>query len=738
MDATALAVVGLGAVGIVALVGEARGGSPYNGVTPIHRITSPGAVQRTFKSGDLVEAAALAFDPSQDPDIPAGAAELRLVKVNPSTRSTLTLLDGASNDSVVITSIDYGAFTTQINIDVSAGTTTGKKYTVTFGDTVEVFDNVGGTNIWTAQFTDGVNAMTTVTISLDNATGVEGLWTRTESGLDSQITDEGPGDEAVQVVSSAAGDDSQTITIYGLDGSGDPQSEVLSLDGTNAVVGTATWSKVLGCILSAAATGTVTVASNPTTATTLITLTPATLTRGIYEIDNGAVQAGQVLQVTAVGSATATDVVVFGFAGQTPIGEKFTTSAIGTPVVGTTTGWTDVTVLVLGAADTEFDWTLQGTAFSLGIIGYPTVQDVVDRIDNVAGWDAAIVGLPGVSNGTLLISTLDEQTAVDATSLVGVTGDLAQGVQVLNTSGLITAAIASGGNAAPTNTASPLYLAGGTEGTTTFADWQAAFDLLRDEFLNTLVPLTSDAAVHAAAVTHAEYMAGVGRKERDLILGAPSDQTLSALQGLAQALNTRHARMPFQDVQRFNTDGQLETFPPYMFAAAIAGAQAGSPVGESLTAKYLKANAVTQNSSIVLQDDANTLVQSGLWFLEEDSGVGYRCVRNITTHLIDNNLAYIEASVNEAVNVSVYNIRRNLEDAVGRKGFQATINQAVSNVVNTLSQLVDDEILTSWRNLTITLTNDVLEVDVEIAPIIPINFIQTTVHLVSAEFAAAA
>ena len=121
-------------------------------------------------------------------------------------------------------------------------------------------------------------------------------------------------------------------------------------------------------------------------------------------------------------------------------------------------------------------------------------------------------------------------------------------------------------------------------------------------------------------------------------------------------------------------------------------------------------------------------------------GVGFRFLRNVTTHLIDNNIAYTEASVNEAVNYAVYNLRTQLEAAVGKKGFAGTVNAALGIAVAVLGQLIDPtvNVITAWRNLTVELDVDTLTVDVEIAPVIPVNFVPLRVHLVTSSFSAAA
>ncbi len=740
VDASGLAVVGLSATGIVAILGEVEGGSPYNGDTPIHRITSPGAVGRTFRQGDIVEAAAIAFDPAKDPNVPGGAAELRVVKVNPATRSTLTLLDDAAADSLVVSSQDYGLHTTQINIDVSSGTNQGKAIEVILGSTTETFDDVGGDTVWTTTFTQGTNALSTVTVALDNTTGVTGAWTRAQTGLDGDLTAAAPGAEQIQIVSDDAGDTTQEVTIYGIDASGEPQTETLTLSGTTPVVGTATWGAdgVLGVVISAVTAGDITIASNPTTTTVVFTVTAGDTDAGVVLIDNAAVQLGTAVTInTSSAPGAARNVVVFGWAGQTAKGEVIAVSASG-DTAGTDVDWTEVTLIAMGDTDAAVTWTISASAFVLGA-AYDTVTKVVAAINDLTGWAASVPGIPGQNPGALLIANLDELAATSALTAINFLGDLAFVIAKINAeSSLISVAKASGATAPPANTTNPLYLTGGIEGATAFADWQAALDLLRDELVSTVVVLTSDPAVHAALHAHCVYMGGPGRMERDGVVGGAASVTKSSAQTQVIALNSRHLRYAFQNIERYNTSGVRESFPPFFLAAAIAGAQAGSDIGESLTFKYFNALDVTQDSSIIIQDQSNELIQSGMWFLAYVSGVGWRCVRNRTTYLIDSNLAYTEASVNEAVNYTAYNLRTNLDIAVGRKGFQRTVNQVLSVAVDTLNSLIDEEVLVNWRNIAITLTADVMEVDVEVAPVNPVNFVKTTLHLVSAEFAAAA
>lgn len=84
-------------------------------------------------------------------------------------------------------------------------------------------------------------------------------------------------DDTVDVVSSSAGDTTQTLTVYGLNDNGETISEAITLTGTTAHAGTKTFASVLQVKLDLTAVGTVTVRKGGTT-TALAALVPAELT----------------------------------------------------------------------------------------------------------------------------------------------------------------------------------------------------------------------------------------------------------------------------------------------------------------------------------------------------------------------------------------------------------------------------------------------------------------------------
>jgi hypothetical protein len=78
-----------------------------------------------------------------------------------------------------------------------------------------------------------------------------------------------------------------------------------------------------------------------------------------------------------------------------------------------------------------------------------------------------------------------------------------------------------------------------------------------------------------------------------------------------------------------------------------------------------------------------------------------------------------------------------MERIVGQSGFAGTVTAAKGVAVNQLGLLVGVA-LVAWRSLVIDLIIDFLEAAVEMAPVLPINFVGTTVHLVTIPQSAAA
>ena len=743
LDASGLESVGLGASGIVAVLGTAEGGKPASAMTEpkdFLRLTKPEKGKQLFRSGNLREVSDMLFAPSKDPDILAGAQEVVAMKVNPAIQSAAAL-GNSYGRALVLTSVDYGAFTSQINVAIDDGTVQGKLITITFEDQVEAGDDVGGDTFFKLKYVKPTNGWDAMTAEVESSGAIVAKATRAQLGLDGDITSQLDVNGLVDVVSSSASDVGLSLIVYGLDASAAAVSESLTLNGTTLVAGTQTFSKVLGARVTGTLVGTGTMTKH-TGGTTLLTIAAgANPVKGLAKFAAGYV--GN-LPVTSVSSGASTKrLLLVGLAASGAVQlEKITLT--GTTGVAGTANFSELQYLAMGEVEAAQTITFSANAGRTSVTVQSTLQKCADYYNSRYTSSAGFVFTMVTSKTTFSPQNLDVTTGAQGPQSCLSPADppfyanLWTCIDWINSnSQYITAAKASGAKGGlPSNTTTATFLAGGSEGTTSFSHWQAALNLLKKVRVNSVVVLTGDPAVHAAVDAHCAYMCGIGRSERDGFVGLLNtalDDVPTKDEAKEQAvdLNTRHIRAFPQSIERYNTAGERAEFLPFFTAAIAAGMQAGAPPGTSLTFKYANVLALRQDTDWNPVDDAEEMIQGGLCFLENVEGVGRRFVRNVTTHLSSNNLAYIEGSVNAAVNFAAFSFRTNMEMAVGKRGFAGTINAAKGVALGTLGLLVDSIVLVAWKSLGIEMAADVLDVEVEMAPIIPVNFVKNTIHLVT-------
>lgn len=743
VDATGLEAPALGASGIIALLATSYGGIPYDQIVDpqndLTRVRNSGQLLRAIRAGDLREAGQHLFSPSNDPDVPSGAQEVVLIKVNPANPSSATF-GNTDGDALTLTSRDYGLFTTQINVTIADATAgaPAKAVTVVFEDSTEVFDDIGTDAKFTVQYSPGSDGAQRATADV-SASAFEINFERDDAGLDSVVTTQATGGASLEVLSSDVGDTTQSVTVYGLDASNAPQTQTVTLNGTSTVAIPGTWNLETAAVLDAAAAGTVTI-RNVAGAVVVFDIPPATLSEGRTVLDIP-VEDGSTPGLAVLADGATTQRVVYRGIGQNnlPIAEVVTlngTTAV--PFVGL---WKHIESVELADVEVARTLTLSGRMINAPYASVVNLQQLKDKVN--ANSDFALVNVIG-NPKEFSLSELDIVSGVDVRdpatgSFAAILYDIVEAINA--SSQLITATKASPATGAPDNTVGATFLTGGHEGdatpgnegvpTASASDWTNAIDLLKRVQVNTLVPITSDAAVHALCDAHCAFMGGIGRDERDSVVGAAVGETVAQLKARALALNSRHTRLCGQEVIKFNTANERVYQSPAYQAAIVAGMQAGSDVGVPLTFKFANVLGLRQSTTWNPIDDAEEMIRGGVLFMEDVPNRGRRIVRNVTTHLSSNNIAFTEASVNEAVNYAVKNLRTNLEAAVGKKGFSGTINAAKGIAEAILDELLNDGVIVGHRNLTIELILDTLEVEVEIAPVLPVNFVTTVAHLVT-------
>lgn len=301
-------------------------------------------------------------------------------------------------------------------------------------------------------------------------------------------------------------------------------------------------------------------------------------------------------------------------------------------------------------------------------------------------------------------------------------------------------------------TIDPFNLLGGARGVSTNTDFQAGFDELLKVRANSVVPLIDEdlvaegfgstatvASVAAQLVDHVATARGTAQMqagERGGFIGF--EGTKDEIIAQANAINDFDVQLVCQRPTVLNAQGTLEEMGPRIMAVMGASMRAGAPeVGEPLTFKFLRVSGLTNDNSWDPLDitDANDFIKAGVFFAETIDGKGTRWVRDLTTHVKDDNLAFIEGSVRDCVRFIAFGLRDFLVDRfTGKKAKPTTITNIRDAAVIFLDLAREDSIIVdstdpatgarirAWHNLKVFSSGDVVTLNVGIFPVPGINF----------------
>lgn len=748
VNADALNQIGVSSSGVLGLVGEASGGAPGS-ESGLVSLSDPARAVELFRSGPLVDAIKLAFQSSGDPLIPGGAAEVLVYKTNESTQSSVQL--PSLGVSVVSTAVTGGA-STSTDVDVAA--------TLVAGAHVGRWAEIAITALpGSPTFLRRITANTTGQITVSPALPAAPAAADTVEILASQIVvhsrdyglhttgvsvtvDYDSTDESYQVISSFEGVEQISPTLGGQDRN---YLHVVyrggSVAASTAVVAGSTDSSISvtpGSLVNAAhanqtmiltdSSGNLKAISRITTNTTgTITLATAL---------SEAPVAGDLVEIRAVTDA------VGQFSGAAGVATSFSTTITG----------------------------VTGDDLSISISEEMTLRELAAAINANPSYVATVPG--NINPDTSLASGFDFgaststnlQTSFSGTvSKVGFRQDLTEIVRWINEEAQYITAVRASGDALdggdgitvdyPDTTGDPLpwmfQLYGGTRGVSTNSDFQAGLDAMRLRVVDEVVPLIDQdlvnegngstatwASVSQQLLDHVIEARGVLGKPRGAWIGFRG--TKSEYIAAANSLNDMDIHIVSQSPTVVSSTGSLVRKGPREFAVMGASMRLGVPeVGEPLTNKFIRTSSLSQDSSWDPSDptDAADLIRAGCMFAETVAGQGTKWVRDLTTWVRDDNLAYSEGSVRDVVRYVEYQLRTIIESRfTGRKASPATIASVKDTVVSLLEVLRSENIIVdstdpatnrtirAYHNLKVFSVGDVIRINVGIFPVPGINF----------------
>jgi hypothetical protein len=289
----------------------------------------------------------------------------------------------------------------------------------------------------------------------------------------------------------------------------------------------------------------------------------------------------------------------------------------------------------------------------------------------------------------------------------------------------------------------------GVRGISSNSSFQAGFDAMLLRVVDEVVPLIDQdltnegnsstatwSAVAAQLVDHVTAARGAAGLERGGWLGFRGNK--SQIISAANVVNDADVALVAQSPTIVGSSGNLVQKGPRELAVMGASMRLGvNEVGEPLTNKYLRVSSLTQDSSWDPSDvtDSGDFIQNGVMFAETIPGQGTKWVRDMTTWVRDDNLAYSEGSIRDVVRHVAYGLRTTIDRRfTGRKATPATIasvKDTASTLLETYRQqniIVDSTdpatgaTIRAYYGLKVFSSGDILTLNVGIFPVPGINF----------------
>jgi hypothetical protein len=369
----------------------------------------------------------------------------------------------------------------------------------------------------------------------------------------------------------------------------------------------------------------------------------------------------------------------------------------------------------------------------------PTIQQVADLINQVAGFTCTVLDGNGQKpsyHGLDLLAT----TTIDPDDGLVVRGDVQAVIDWINgqAEGFVTATRLSGAGGVLTNI--PLTnLANGSDGSVTNTEWQSAFSTLQAEDVQWLAPISPTPAIHAMADAHCAYMSNVGRMERRAFVGPDIGTSDTDALAAAKALNSDRTALTHLGFYDYDENGDLQLYPPYIMAALFVGAFSGVNPGTAITNKAIKVRGIERK--LRNPTDTDRLISGGVMCVEDTRTRGFRCVRSVSTWLTNTNYNRVEVSTGAAADFVSRNVREELQAFVGAKGAPVTLTAAIERVKSKLDELarpepmgpaiiVGDAVNPAYKNIEASIEGDVMRVEFQCSPVIPINYVPVVIHAV--------
>ncbi len=240
------------------------------------------------------------------------------------------------------------------------------------------------------------------------------------------------------------------------------------------------------------------------------------------------------------------------------------------------------TGLVLTATTSDIGGTITFTSTM-------TVQQLVNQINALAGWNATVLDPNTTDLVQALFDNVATAAAVGTTSATATTlyANVTAVVRWINAVGTFFTAVRQANAASLITSSSYLYAAGGTTPTAANSDWQNAYTLAQSlTGIDIVCPVIGSASIWTMNDAHCHYMSSLGQPRRGYV-GDVTGQTVAQEITNAQALNSNRTSLVWPGSKGVDYNGNATTFASYIVAAQVAGMRSGAQIPGKITATSL-------------------------------------------------------------------------------------------------------------------------------------------------------
>ena len=284
---------------------------------------------------------------------------------------------------------------------------------------------------------------------------------------------------------------------------------------------------------------------------------------------------------------------------------------------------TGLTTSVTGGSGTD--------NLSLEFTSFETIGDLVGYINDQANYSCTIVA----DDPTQLTTHLDSVAAQNIKTEYTAKSDLQAIIDELNKIYLVGSAefvSAAVSREIPDLDSDFVYFSGGTNGTSTVADYSDSIDMLENEDIQMIGTPSTDKSVHILIRNHCIAMCSVeGRKERMFTVGGALGESVDQAITRAKNLGTKCGSLAYPGIYTYNPlDMSKKKFSsPAMYAAKLIGQEAALALNEPSTNKSVDILAWEKD---LKRGDLVQLIKAGVTAGGKSQDNRLATIRSLTTH----------------------------------------------------------------------------------------------------------